>query len=218
MSEENFKSIAGQLRKPEGTLGKEIGGRMNEGNLLMNKEVIDELDVTTNDNILEIGMGNGFFVKYILSKDQTVQYTGCDYSEIMVNEAGILNERFIKNKQARFQASNAMQLPFDGEYFDKVFTINTVYFWDDVKKVLSEIARVLKKNGLFIVAIRPKSVMDNLPVTKYGFNTFSKTDLEDLLAKNGFIVNSIIDKEDVDLEFNNEKIKNSVLIVKANKL
>ncbi|MEP6948903.1 MAG: methyltransferase domain-containing protein [Ginsengibacter sp.] len=217
MTEESFKSIAEQLRKPHGTIGKDVGIKMNEGNLLMNKDTISELGAQANDNILEIGMGNGFFVKYILSVDETIKYTGCDFSEVMVDEAAIYNEQYIKNKQAQFHVADACNLPFNNEHFDKIFTINTVYFWDDVEKVLSEIKRVLKKKGLFIISIRPESIMNNFPFTKFGFNKFSGTGLAELLAENGLIVNSIIEKEEADIDLFGEKTKNGFLIVKAKK-
>jgi hypothetical protein len=39
---------------------------MNKGNRLMNLETISQLGIVDNDKILEIGMGNGFFVKIFL--------------------------------------------------------------------------------------------------------------------------------------------------------
>lgn len=217
-TEHDFKTIAEQLRKPHGNFAMEVGKKMNEGNLLMNKYAIEELKVKTSDNILEIGMGNGFFVKDILSYDQTIKYTGCDFSEIMVKEACSYNEQYIKNGQAQFQVANAEQLPYDHELFDTVFTVNTIYFWDNVKIVLSEIRRVLKEKGVLIISIRQKTIMDNFPFTKFGFNTFSKTDLVDILNQNGFYVDSITEKEEDDLEFFGENLKNEFLIVKATKV
>lgn len=213
--EQNFKFIAEQLRMPHGAFGKEIGEMMNQGNKLMNLATIEQLEVDSHDNILEIGMGNGYFVKDILQNDATILYTGCDYSGEMVNEAFNHNIDFIKKGQARFNRANASKLPYSGEYFNKVFTVNTIYFWDKVEEVLSEIKRVLKNKGVLILALRPRSVMENLPVTKYGFTTFSKGDCRDLLLKNGFDITSVIEGEDADIDLNGVKYKNALMIVKA---
>ena len=78
--EYDTKTLAEQLRLPDGSLGIKVGENMNKGNRLMNLESIRQLNVTDNDNILEIGMGNGFFVKDILSLADNVHYTGCDFS------------------------------------------------------------------------------------------------------------------------------------------
>jgi ubiquinone/menaquinone biosynthesis C-methylase UbiE len=215
MEFKDLKTVAGQLRKPHGALGKETGEMMNKGNKLMNLAAIEQLQINTNDNILEIGMGNGFFVKDILENHQTVQYYGCDFSETMVREAIIFNQYYISKKQAQFTRASADHLPYKNESFNKVFTVNTIYFWDETETVLSEIKRVLKTEGLLIISLRPKSVMDNLPVTKYGFKTFSKTDCVELLTRHGFKTINVTEKEDADIELFGEKFKNAFMIVKA---
>src|SRR6476619_7183860 len=78
-------TLAGQLRQPEGSLGIKVGENMNKGNRLMN---------------LEIGIGNGFFVKDIIASAKDVRYTGCDFSETMIKEAKDLNNALSAN--ARF--------------------------------------------------------------------------------------------------------------------
>src|SRR5512146_1455220 len=115
----NLRSAAKQLRKPHGTVGKEVGLMMNKGNKLMNLVAIDQLDIAPNDSILEIGMGNGFFVKKIISNDETIRYCGCDFSQTMIEEAMLLNEEYINNGQACFVKASAQQLPFRDETFNK---------------------------------------------------------------------------------------------------
>ncbi|HKC36076.1 MAG TPA: class I SAM-dependent methyltransferase [Chitinophagaceae bacterium] len=215
MEYKDFKTIARQLRKPHGALGKETGAMMNKGNKLMNLAAIEQLEINANDNILEIGMGNGYFVKHVLANDKTIRYDGCDFSEIMVEDAIISNKDYVENGQARFTPANANNLPYINEHFNKVFTVNTIYFWDKIEEVLSEIRRVLKKDGLLIISLRPKSVMDNIPVTKYGFKTFSKIDCIELLTKHGFEIINVIEEEDLDIELFGEKFRNAFMIVKA---
>lgn len=217
MDEETLKAIAGQLRQPTGEYAIQVGEKMNEGNLHINLNTIEALNLTTGDNILEIGMGNGFFVKNILSTDNSIKYTGCDFSEIMVGEARKQNENFIANGQAEFHLTDANELPFEKETFDKVFTINTIYFWDNPQKVLAEIWRVLKPKGQVIISVRPKSIMVHYPFVKYGFKTFSNGDLSELISKNNFKVVDVIEKEEPDVEINGELTKTATLIITAEK-
>src|SRR5205085_6128910 len=105
-------------------------------NRLMNLETISQLGIADNDNILEIGMGNGYFVKEILTSAKNVKYTGCDFSYTMVNEAASLNVTLAS--QVKFIQAKAEQLPFDDGYFNKVFTVNTIYFWEDPQCTLAE--------------------------------------------------------------------------------
>ena len=212
----DFRTIASQLRLPEGAIGKEVGATMNKGNRLMNLEAIKHLGISDNDNILEIGMGNGFFVKDILSAANDVNYYGCDFSGTMVEEAILLNKSYEKN--AHFLLAQAASLPFEDGFFIKVLTVNTIYFWENPSQTLAEIRRVLKPNGSLIISLRPKSLMDKLPFTEFGFTTYTKDNAVNLLGTNHFEIISAIEYDDDDLKFAGEIYKNSFLIIKVSKI
>jgi ubiquinone/menaquinone biosynthesis C-methylase UbiE len=212
-----FQHIASQLRKPEGEMGKQVGVKMNTGNALIYKWTIELLNVQPHDNILEIGMGNGGFVKDICRGDVSVRYTGVDYSPTMIEEATKINEELITNNQAHFLLGNAQELPFMSHSFNKVFTVNTIYFWEDNIKVLTEIKRALKPEGMLVVAVRPKSVMSNYPYTQYGFRMFSKEELTDLLNKNGFTVTNVLERAEPEQEVNGKMVKTASLILVSRK-
>ena len=209
------KTLAAQLRQPEGALGVKVGENMNKGNRLMNLETIKQLGISDNDHILEIGMGNGFFVRDIICAAKNVRYTGSDFSETMINEAIELNSAYAAN--AEFILSDASRLPFDDLSFDKIFTVNTIYFWDDAKNVLAEISRVLKPDGVFIVTLRPKHVMDQLPVVKHGFTTFTKDETVKLLEESNFKTIYESESDDTEIKFDGNTIKNAFLVIKAKK-
>ena len=217
MDEPTLKSIAGQLRQPSGEFAIQVGVKMNEGNRHINLYTLEALTLKPADNILEIGMGNGFFVSDILSVDDSIQYAGCDFSEIMVDEARKYNEQFISTGQAAFHVASVDKLPFDNEVFDKAFSINTIYFWDNLQEALSEIRRVLKPKGQLVISIRPKSIMEHYPFVKYGFNMFTKEDLADLLSKNNFKVIATLEIKEPEQEINDEKITVEALLIRAEK-
>jgi ubiquinone/menaquinone biosynthesis C-methylase UbiE len=215
MDEITLKLIALQLRKPEGEMGLQVAEKMNRSNEMMNKWSIEQLQVSPMDNILEIGMGNGLFARDILSNDATVKYAGCDYSETMVMEACSLNKQFIENGQARFIHANADKLPFGDHTFDKVFTVNTIYFWSKPSRELAEIHRILKPGGLLIIAIRPEAIMKNYPFTAYGFRLYDEGGIRTLLAENRFSVTEVLEKEEPEQEIGGETIKAATMVVSA---
>jgi ubiquinone/menaquinone biosynthesis C-methylase UbiE len=199
MEEQDFKEIARQLRKPDGAFGHEIGIKMNESNLLMNKFAIETISPSKNDKILEIGMGNGFFVNDILSKDPSIQYTGVDFSDLMVKEAEKINSEPVSNKKAAFVQADAANMPFKDNSFNKIFTVNTLYFWDDPKSIFKEIVRVIQPDGKFFLVFRPKDSMEQMPFTQFGFNMYPVEDAEALLQENNFTI------------FDNKSLKEPVL-------
>lgn len=215
LDENGMRDLAAQLRKPEGEMGVQTGERMNKGNKAMNLEAIAQLAVEPNDTILEIGMGNGFFVAQILDVDTSVSYAGVDYSSTMVEEAGKLNGVYVANGQAQFAVALAEDLPFNTNTFTKAFTVNTLYFWEEPKTVLTELHRVLKPGGKLLIAIRPKVEMEKYPFTQYGFTLYSAEDVSELLAANGFVVDRVVEVKEDAVEVNGHTFVPEAVVICA---
>lgn len=212
MDQEFLQQLAQQLRKPDGEMGKKVGENMNASNALMNTFTLEELKAQTNEVILEIGMGNGFFIKDLLGEDDSITYYGCDYSELMIDEASRLNQQYIKAGQVKFFHTSADKLPFQSHSIDKAFTINTIYFWSNPSVELTEIHRVLKTGGRFFLTVRSKSTMENIPVTQFGFKLYDQALLKDLLQASGFEVKQVLEKPEPDMEFSGNTVKVSTWI------
>ncbi len=218
MTEEQLQQVASQLRKPHGDDGLKTAEWMNKGNRQIHQDTLAALNAEEGDTILEIGMGNGFFVGDILSKHDSFRYTGCDFSELMVQESKKINAQWISSGQARFVLSDVASLPFADASFNKIFTINTIYFWEDEQKVLNEIKRVLQPGGSFIIGLRPKHYTEKYPFIKYGFKQFSKEDVTQLLSENGFTVVDACQNKEPDFEMNGEVMMMENLVVRASSI
>lgn len=189
MSDQLLKDLevrAAQLRKPDGELGLKIAELMNDGNAIMCRYTYKSLELAPEDHILEIGMGNGSFVPELLDSCDGIRYTGLDYSKLMVTEATRLNKKAVELGQVNFVHGNVGKLPFLAQSFHKVCTSNTIYFWEDAQETMNGLYRVLKEEGQLVVAIRPKEVMDALPVTQYNFNIYTEARIEELMRASGF--------------------------------
>ncbi len=211
----DFKQVAAQLRKPEGDFGRKLGENMNRGNKLMNEAAIKLMDIAAGDTVLEIGMGNGFFSKDVVSASNAVTYTGCDFSETMVEEATRLNQELVDAGKAGFVLASANQLPFPDGAFSKVFTINTLYFWENAGEVLAGISRVLKPAGQLLIGFRPPEIMEKLPFVQYGFRVYSIDAVANLLVANGFTVLKIHEIDEPDQEFNGTVLKMASVMIRS---
>ena len=172
------KEIASQLRKPKGEGGKAIGKEMNKGNKYICLNSYSLLNPQPNSLVLEIGMGNGLFIKDLLSLAGNLKYIGVDYSQTMVDEASIINKEFIDQQRVSFITGSVARLPFQDNSVDYVTTTNTIYFWPDLKENAKEIHRILKPHGKILVGYRSRELMDKIELTKYGFNKYTKMDIE----------------------------------------
>jgi ubiquinone/menaquinone biosynthesis C-methylase UbiE len=217
MDDNTLEVLAKQLRKPNGEMGKEVAQRMNKGNLSMNKETIDRLDVKPCDKILEIGMANGFFVKDVLSLADNISYTGCDYSELMVAEAEKLNSAYLEKGLVNFYHASADKLPLPANEFDIIFTVNTIYFWDNPAAILAELNRVLRPGGKLVVTFRPKQHLESNPFTKYGFLTYSNDEIKTFFEENALRIISMEEIQDEKLDIDKNKINTSLIVLTSQK-
>lgn len=217
MEEQQLRQIASQLHQPHGDGGIEVGQRMNVGNELINRRAIAQLAVQPSDRILELGPGNGFFARELVAVSPLVRYTGCDLSEVMIEQANQLNAELVQSGQVQFVLRTGSALPFPDASFNKLLTINTLYFWNDPAAELAEIHRVLVPGGLVIIGIRPRRLMEQMPFVTYGFTLYHPEQAADLLTANGFeVVNLIVEPEPGQVFFGKSIHMETVLICARN--
>lgn len=194
------KEVAAQLRKPSGDAGIEMGQMMNESNKIISLGAYDRLSLQNNDAVLEIGMGNGYYVQHILDQAENLTYTGVDYSNTMVEEAVKINAALIEQDQASFHHSGINKIPAQDESFDKIVTVNTMYFWEDPVRDLKELKRVLKLNGWIIIAVRPKGTV-KAEFIKYNFNFYSNEEIAKFVREAGLEVDNFDQVPEKKVEF-----------------
>lgn len=186
MNNENLKALAAQLRNPNGHKGIEIAEMMNETNINMTLHSIQHLSIQDNDTILELGHGNGKHLAYILTQRSNLSYHGLEISELMHQEAMRINQESIDKHQAFFHLYDGSNIPFSDNYFDKIFTVNTIYFWNDPKSMISELYRVIKPNGLLNITFAQEDFMEKLPFTHFNFTLYNNEKIKKLFEDTPF--------------------------------
>jgi len=186
MENEELKALAAQLRQPHGTKGSQMGDIMNESNGNMTRQTINSLDIVDGDQVLELGHGNCAHLSYIMDRYKNTLYYGLEISELMHSEARQINKTYVEKNQAFFFMYDGLDIPFGENYFDKAYTVNTIYFWEEPEKLLTGIYKVMKPGGLFSIAFAQKSFMEQLPFTKFGFTLYDTSKIEELVRKTAF--------------------------------
>ncbi|NTU61294.1 MAG: class I SAM-dependent methyltransferase [Caldiserica bacterium] len=97
--------------------------------------------------LLDVGCGPGWFLKDLDKVFPSIEFTGCDLSERMVFHA-----RNNLPSKVKVVAGDAQNLPFSDNSFDVVTSTLAFHHFPQPGKVISEFHRVLKPNGLMIVA------------------------------------------------------------------
>lgn len=181
-----FSIMTKQLRKPSGLLAGKVSSKMNEMNEVVYNFTLENMNIGENDSILEIGFGNGKFFDKLFANAQNIKVWGIDFSKDMVAMAIKKNQSLIRAAKLKLQIGSSDNLPFANDTFDKVFCINVIYFWDQPEKHLNEVHRVLKPNGQFFAAIRPKETFSHLPAADYGFTLYNEAEWKIVLEQNNF--------------------------------
>ncbi len=179
--------MAAQLRRPRGWFGTFVMSRFLNR---VNGQIIDRtlalLDARAEHCILEVGFGGGSALSRLAKGASSGVITGVDISPEMIRQAERRFRHEIQIGRLRVQLGDITHLPFAAAVFDRVFTINTIYFWPDALQGLGEIYRVLKQDGLAAISIRSKEKMEKHAVTKHDFRLFSADDVAGLMRQAGF--------------------------------
>lgn len=186
MTEQDLQEIAAQLKHPNGEKGIEMADMMNETNIGMTKHAIACMNLQANDMVLELGHGNGGHLPYLFEQQKGLIYHGLEMSELMYTEAQKGNAFLVENKQAFFHLYDGINIPFPDNHFDKVFTVNTIYFWKDPEILLAGLYRIMKPNTILCITFGQAHFMEMLPFTQFGFNLYNNEKMEQLIGKTAF--------------------------------
>ncbi|MFC4408957.1 class I SAM-dependent methyltransferase [Chungangia koreensis] len=138
-------------KTPRGIIGTYIGEKMVRQHKTETNWSLELMNVQQGDRILELGCGAGYAIKLILERGLAEEVVGLDISPTVIRSARIRNKRAINENRAKLIQANFNKLPFHNENFNRVFSIQTIYFWTDIALTLSEIFRVLKPEGVVIL-------------------------------------------------------------------
>jgi len=176
--------IAKQLSRPTGVIGIIIRHLMNRHNARMNAFAVGQLQLAPSDRVLEIGFGGGSTLAALLNTAAFV--AGVDRSRDVISWAKRHFAKAIESGRAEFRQGNVESLPFNEAAFDKVCTVNTVYFWTSLDAGFAEIYRVLKSGGRAIVGFLPKEKMDRMGMPSDIFTTRAPGDVAVAMRRAGF--------------------------------
>lgn len=137
--------------KPMGFYGMLMLQKMNLFHTRLSFWGLTHLSGQNNPDILEIGVGGGKNIKRIFERYPDAKLWGLDISPLAIKRAKLENfYRCLKGK-VTLSLGNASALPYEAETFDKVVAFETIYYWADLKEDFSEVYRVLKPQGEFLI-------------------------------------------------------------------
>ena len=184
-----FKDYVSQTRKPQGKLGMMMLNGMNSGHAKMADWAISHLQTTVPERLVDLGCGGGRNVGALLKKYPSAKGTAVDYSELSVEKAKAFNADEISKGRLEVKQGDVSSLDLPDGTYDLATAFETIYFWQGLEKCFSEVFRVLKPSGCFMIVNESDGLDENSK--KYekmidGMKLYTAEDIEKALKSAGF--------------------------------
>jgi ubiquinone/menaquinone biosynthesis C-methylase UbiE len=206
------RELAQNLRKPTGAKGIEVGEFMHKGNASFYQNIKQCINFNQPLVLVEIGVGAGKHIKDLIQEN--IKYYAMDYSETMINET---KKHCIDLNNVVCIFCDAKNIPIKDNFFDILFCVNTIYFWEDLNLYFKEFNRVLKKKGELIIAKRTiEDILTLNQITQFGFINYTFEDIIQSANKIGFsMVNHfILDENETNVKGITYKLHNEFIHLK----
>ena len=126
------------------------GDEMERHHLPIFEPVLPIMDMKPSDRVLDLGSGSGWATRLVAQRFHPKKIVGLDISDEMVRLAA-KRSKGIANIE--FKQSAAEKIPLLDASIDKIFSIESFYYWPDQMAGLKEAKRVLAPGGKLFILI-----------------------------------------------------------------
>jgi ubiquinone/menaquinone biosynthesis C-methylase UbiE len=107
------------------------------------KTAVAFAEIRDNSVIVDVGCAAGTLLKSVREVSNKCECWGTD----------VLDSKIMETVDCKFRVADARNLPFEDNYFDVVFVLDTLeHIKDEVELAIKEIRRILKPNGVAILS------------------------------------------------------------------
>ncbi len=105
------------------------------------RQVIAQMGIRAGDQVLDLGCGNGWATRLLAKASAGVQAMGVDVAPAMIAEAERLHSLTIR---ARYHVCPFEQLDLPDARFQRVFSMEALYYAVDLERAFAEMLRVMR--------------------------------------------------------------------------
>ena len=178
--------ISNQFSKPSGLFGRYIEKGMSKRTTIDSEWTISHLNIQPTSRLFEIGFGGGVAAQLASQQASQGFVAGIDHSDTMVQIASKRNAEAIKAKRMELSQGDAGTVPYPDETFDIVYSLHSIYFWDDPVECLKGFHRALKPGGLLAITIQPKNRWRDDQIESPGMTFYFGDQIFEMFKSAGF--------------------------------
>ena len=120
------------------------GEEMEEDHLPITLPVLDLMQLSSEDNVLDVGCGAGWLEGLLSERVPEGRVVGMDISDEMVRRA---RRNHVALENTMFVIGGVDEIPWDANFFTRAISVESAYYWPDPARGLREILRVLREGG-----------------------------------------------------------------------
>jgi arsenite methyltransferase len=152
-----------KFRSPDEKLQQEFnrwalageGGKMEQHHLDITEKTIRLMALGPGERVLDLGCGSGWATRLLArlvseGPEGFGQVVGLDVSDEMIRQARGASRDF---ENILYVWGSAQQIPWEENFFDKVLSVESFYYYPDQERVLAELFRVMAPRGRMFILI-----------------------------------------------------------------
>jgi arsenite methyltransferase len=131
------------------------GEKMQRHHLDITEKTLRLMDLRPGERVLDLGCGSGWATRLLarLASDGPEgfgQVVGVDVSDEMIRQARAASRDF---DNILYVWGSAQQIPWEENFFDKVLSVESFYYYPDQERALAELFRVMAPRGRMFILI-----------------------------------------------------------------